>query len=80
MASPGEEVVQFVRGNPAAAGRELEVATAYAELMVGQLRATVADWEATAMLLRRMGCRDGAGVNIPGSDNGDGTPCRHGRN
>jgi hypothetical protein len=79
MPTSCEEVVQFLRGNPASAGRELEVATAYAELMVGELRATVADWEATVVLLRRMRCHGWAGVNIPGSDDDDGTPCRHGR-
>jgi hypothetical protein len=79
MASSGEELMQFLRGNPTAVGRELEFATAYAELMVGELRATVAEWEATVVLLRRMRCRGSAGVNIPGSDDGDGTPCRHGR-
>jgi len=68
MPSSGEELAEFLRRNPAAAGRELEVATAYAELMVEELRATVADWEATAVLLRRMKCRGDAAVNQPGSN------------
>jgi hypothetical protein len=79
MPSSGEEVAEFVRGNPAAAGRELQVATAYAELMVGELRAAVADWEATVALLHRMGSRDDAGGYLPGSNDGQRTPCRLGR-
>ena len=59
MPSPGEEVVAFLEGNPGAEGRELDLAIAYAVLMVDELRASVTDWEATVRLLRRMkGNRD----------------------
>ena len=66
MASPGEEVVAFLHDNGGARGRELEVAIVYAALMVDELRASVADWEATVELLRRLKCRSqcaGAGGN-----------------
>jgi hypothetical protein len=63
MPSPGEEVVAFLRDRPAADGRELDVAIAYAALMADELRASVADWEATADLLRQLKLRRDAEAN-----------------
>ena len=63
MESPGEEVIRFIHDTPAARGRELDVAIAYAALMLDELRACVADWEATQALLREAKCRDVAGTN-----------------
>ena len=63
MASPGEEVLAFIQNTPTAEGRELDVAIAYATLMVDELRANVADWEATVALLRQMKCRRIADAN-----------------
>ena len=64
MPSPGEEVLSFIQNAPNAQGRELDVAITYAALMVDELRASVADWEAAvALLLRRMKCRRDADAN-----------------
>jgi hypothetical protein len=63
MPSPGEEVVAFLRDNPATQGHELDVAIAYAILMADELRASVADWEVTAEMLRQLKCRRDAEVN-----------------
>jgi hypothetical protein len=78
MPSPGNEVAEFLRRIPTAPGRELEVATAYAELMVDELRAAVADWEATAALLRRIKGRADGGGHLPGGDDARPTRCPHG--
>jgi hypothetical protein len=63
MTSPGEEVVAFLRDNPATQGHELDVAIAYAALMADELRASASDWEATVEMLRRLKCRRDAEVN-----------------
>jgi hypothetical protein len=63
MPSPGEEVVAFLRDQPVAPGRELDAAIAYAALMADELRASAADWQATAEMLQQLKCRQDAGVN-----------------
>jgi hypothetical protein len=63
MSSPGEEVLSFIRDTPAADGRELDVAITYAALMVDELRASVADWEATVALLSGLKRRSEAESN-----------------
>jgi hypothetical protein len=63
MPSAGEEVVAFLRDYPAVHGHELDVAIAYAALMADELRASVADWEATAEMLRQLKYRRDAEVN-----------------
>lgn len=63
MSTPGEEVLEFIRNTPTTEGRELDVAIAYAALVLDELRANVADWEATVALLRQMKCRRVAETN-----------------
>ena len=63
MPPPVEEVLRFIQDTPAAEGRELDVAIAYAALMVDELRASAADWEATVALLRDMKSRREAESN-----------------
>ena len=63
MTSPGEEVLAFLRDHPRVRGHELDAAIAYAALMADELRATAADWQATAEMLQRLKCRQDAEVN-----------------
>jgi hypothetical protein len=63
MASPDEEILAFLESCPRADGRELDVAIAYAALMVDELRASVADWENTVEHLRQIKSRPDATAN-----------------
>ena len=54
MATAGENIETFLSRNEMAEGRRLEVAILFAESMLHELGAAVAEWEETAVRLRRL--------------------------
>lgn len=56
MVLPSEDVQRFLDNTRTARGRELDVAIVYAGSMVAELRASVAEWERAAALLRELKC------------------------
>jgi hypothetical protein len=53
MATPSENIEVFLHGNEMAEGQRLEVAILFAESMLVELGAAVAQWQETAVRLHR---------------------------
>jgi len=54
MASPSDDVLDFVLNTDHAQGRDLDVAIVYAASMVEALRTSIAEWQVVEARLREM--------------------------
>ena len=54
MTTPGQDIETFLERHETAQGRRLEVAIQFADSMLRELCAAVAEWEETAARLRRL--------------------------
>ena len=63
MASPSQDVLDFVLNTDHAEGRDLEVAIVYAASMVEALRTSIAEWQAVEARLREVKAGREVGLN-----------------
>ena len=63
MASPSQDVLDFVLNTHHAEGRDLDVAIVYAASMVEALRTSIAEWQAVEARLREVKAGREAGSN-----------------
>jgi hypothetical protein len=63
MASPSDDVLDFVLNTDHAQGRDLDIAIVYAACMVEALRTSIAEWQAVEARLREMKAGREAGSN-----------------